>query len=399
MENNRKLIRKSFWSIALFAILCVDNFLKKSINHGFMLGNVVVCCIILLLWLKSRNQHIEKNNSIWPYVLPFSVMAMISMQLIFVNNLNVRLSYYYLLCSACYVLFAKCKDCYGMNDIGFVLKIICLIGCVSIALLTGLNSGVSYRSDAIIDKSGMTLWISLALASSFVDILFRRRVLLNVLLFAFIFLFNLFVVQSKTAMLSIFIALVVLFVCALKEERKLILKMLIPVVCPWIVGILVSPETFLSTSMMVAFNHVTGSNFFHIVDSSRDLVTYEMRDVIEAYAFSKFLSSPLWGLGMGVYANEGGVLGVTECESTYLDFLVEGGLMLFVPMVLVLIRIFYGARKNIVERINQYDNYSTLVFVVVIAICFRWNDFIMPCCFSLLGMCSFMSEKRTGNYG
>ena len=115
--------------------------------------------------------------------------------------------------------------------------------------------------------------------------------------------------------------------------------------------------------MKIAINYVLGSDVLQVDYRSKQFVTFDMRSEINSFTFSLFLQNPWIGIGCGVYQNIA-LLGVSECENTYADIFVEGGILWGIPMCAIMIFILFKSIINIKRKCWVYENYICLAIIV-----------------------------------
>ena len=270
-----------------------------------------------------------------------------------------------------------------LENIGFAVKIMTFLGSISVLMITKGDTTIIWRNQSLIDKGFLTIFFAISLCLCITDIIFKKNIYINIFLFLFYFYLNMFFIQSKTAFVSLGLYLCIIFFLV-KGRYRLYFLLVLAIGC---MIILANSNTLLSGSMANAVNVFFQNDIFSLDASvaKKNMGTFEARELITAYCLILFLKSPLWGIGIGKYSEMGGFMGITECESTYLDMLVEGGLLFFIPVFAnIVIPLIYGIYRLKRGRVVSYV--SVLSCIVV---CFYWNDFLHPFVFALIGICCY----------
>ena len=121
--------------------------------------------------------------------------------------------------------------------------------------------------------------------------------------------------------------------------------------------------------------------------------TYDAREIIDLYCANLFLNNPIYGIGLGNYELISSLpTEVTECENTYFDLLVNGGLLYGGPVIYILLASLIRCCKIIRHLRHNILYYNILGILISIIVCFRWNDFLYANIFMIIGMCYFFCK-------
>ena len=387
------------WSLFFFTLLVVDMVFKIQYagSHGFFFGAILEIILLFLINSKKSAPKLVLNNNKIVHFLVLMVFLcyffMLFCHIITGETVNVRVLYVFFnfLFFLYFAFFTKINN---LDCIGWSIKIVTIIGSLSVLLITKGNTDTAWRGDALIDKGFLTIFFAISFCLCITDVMFRKNVTTNLLLFVFLLYINMFFIQSKTAFVSM---VLYIFIMMFLLKGRIRLYLLIGVtLCS--VLILLNSGFFLSDSMANAINVVLNDEFFSLDAKIQQhhMGTFDMRKMITSYSIMLFLKSPLWGIGIGGFREQGGYLGVTECESSYLDMLVEGGLLYFIPVFLI-ISIPYIRQIYLIKKKQQpsYQSFWTVSVMTCILICFYWNDFLLPFVFGLIGICFYIVFNNT----
>ncbi len=381
------------WYVLFLVILLVDVFKHKIAFHGVFTGNLIEVSFLLAnLKTYVRKLNVEKIKHvilIYSGVICFTLMLLF--QIIAGGYISEQIIYHYLN-FIIFIYFVFFTNTSLLEEIGFVIKILTIAGLCPVLLSSDTYIG-EWRNDAFIDKIYLTGLVAISLCLCITDILFKKNTLMNFIFLFFIFYANMFFVQSKTAFVSLGLYLItILFLSKGRTRNYLLLGLLISIPLLYY-----RSDLFLSDSITNAVNIFFGSNVFNLDAKTQHMYTgtFDIRELIIYASLLTFYSSPLWGIGIGGIVEKGGFYGVMECESTYLDMLVEGGLLYFVPVFLSIIIPFITCIYNIKwKKIPSYQYYWAISILSCIIICFNWNDYLWPIFFALIGICTNLIFNR-----
>lgn len=390
------------WVLIFAVLVFFDILIKHNLEtHGVFLGYIIEVSV-LLIFNQKRCAPKMIVNATKHYLLFFSPLIcfaiMFGFHIIAKEVITDKIVYRCidLVFLLYFIFFSKVNK---LEEIGFSIKLAAIIGSLSVLFVTHGDSLYNWRSDSdtMADKGFLTILYAIVQCLCITDILYKKNIVINMLILFFILYVNMFFVQSKTAFLALFFYFVIIFVLLKGRIRYYML----------IGFVIFSIIVYFNSSFLITDSIANGINVFlgneifsldaHTVEKT--MVTFDMRDVITNYCLILFLKSPLWGIGIGGYAASGGILGVIECESTFLDMLVEGGLLYFVPVVAsIFIPLCVGFYKAKIKGETSYQMLWTMSVLPCIIVCFYWNDFLFPFSFALIGICSYVIFNKNGSY-
>lgn len=291
-----------------------------------------------------------------------------------------------------------CFSNYNITFISSIKKgayIISLLGAVSILSLNGFTSmSGSVRDEMLIDKGFLTVWFSISLCFSFIDSMIKGIKNYSTIMFVFILLVNLVVVQSKTCILAFIVFFGFFIILSKTQIRKRLLRYMIPIFIVYGGLILSNPTEYIPHTFIVAINQVVGSDVIPVYTDKFDMGTYDSRELIDAFCANLFLENPIVGIGLGNYELLPMLpTGVTECENTYFDLLVNGGLLYGAPVIYILLITIVRNVRQIWKSANTIEYYYILGVLVSIIVCFRYNDFLNISIFMFIGTCYYFCKN------
>lgn len=384
-----KHIANHLWHLTIVFMVAIDIIGSAYFETGktYML----FVCLALAFVIKSKSILFNKDI-VFPLVLVLSFCCLLLLQQIFIVHYDTDRQIVFLLYTSILLFYARKGITNEIYTLSLCVKVLSIIGTISVLLITGLHNDVMFREDALIDKGMLTMWYAMLYCITISDILMKRNIILNGLLFVSIFAFNLFIVQSKTATFTACVFVVMVYLLSEKELRKRYKRWLLPILLTLAVAIVMYPDDLLPESMRIATNHIVGTEVFSVDAASKQFNTFYVRQEIDAFTLMLFLEHPLIGIGCGGYKNYA-FLGITECENTYADIFVEGGILWGIPMLLIMGYILYHAIMNVRKKRNVSANYMCLAIIISMIIAFRYNDFVRPFTFIYLGCCYFIVSK------
>lgn len=360
---------------------------------------LVIITITILLSARSYNKHFRIPLKHETLLIPLSLILMLVVQ-----SLTVASSFKHIL--EAFAIFGLMFYFANWNVLKLtsILKIAFInsfLGILSVLYLGGFNQLESQtRENSLIDKGALTLWFSLALCFSFANVLLSKKYkLLSLSAFCFILICNLFVIQSKTCILSFILFFVITFFSTSSTIRKYLLLIVIPALMIFIPLAWNYPEYFIPNTFAIAINQVLGKDILPTTVAKGDLTTYEIRDVIDLYCASLFLENPLAGIGLGQYAELRTLpTETTECENMYFDLLVNGGILYGLPVISTLLTSLVMGIKRIRANKENINYYYILGIVCSFLVCFRWNDFFYASVFVAIGVCYYYVRAKDRDY-
>lgn len=381
---------------AILFVMFADDVIRYFINIGGVILAVICGLFLIQDVLKYRNLFLDKS-SVELKILASIIFIMFAVQLFIMK------AEYRIICQAgvlMFVLFTYSRwRRIELHTIKIGLYILCAIG-ITHALLVGEGNvlTIEERMSMIVDKGSLTMWFSMTLCITFVDIINQKKLWLNIIVFLAILIANLFVIQSKTAIVSFFCFFVLFALTSTGTIRKTMLRLIVPFLFLFICMAYQNPEKYIPHTFAVALNQITGQDVIKIDYGKGDLDTYESRELIDAYCTLLFMENPITGVGLGNYSKmPGHPTDVTECENTYYDLLVEGGILYGGPIIYIIFISLIRIIKNIKRNKGANDvNYKILGIIISIAISFRWNDFLWVSIFLMLGNCYCVSKSVAG---
>ncbi len=391
----KKLLYNQFhnsWILLSSLMILVDFLVKRKFS--FSVGYIIEIAILFLFLTGNKKHRIaiyDKNVNMLFYSGIFCLIIM------FVSHVFAGLIYTYgiifpFIDYFFFLYYAQYSKINCLEDIGFSIKLLTLLGCLHVLVIYMGGNFANWRELALIDKSYLTLFFAVSQALCITDIIFKKHIYMNIFFLIFFTWINSFFVFSKTSFVSLVFLLILLVVLSKGRIRwYMILMLLVGLI------IIINFETLLPRAFANLINVVTNSDvyYFSESDARQRSLTYDVRGDIIGYALSLFYNSPLWGIGIGGYHESGGFLGVLECESSYLDMLVGGGILYFLPVFANMIVPFFLICINIkFKGVNTYQSYWVVSVLASLLICFLWNDFIFPSTFALIGICSYITFDK-----
>lgn len=374
------------WYLFIILIIAIDIIGSAYFETGktYMIFSCVVCA-----YFYRSCQIIFNPTLLYPNLLLGAFIILVFLQKLFLQSSDTSRQIVLLFNTLILLLYAKKGQLSEVSTLGLAIKGLAIIGTISVLLITGLNNDVVYREDALIDKGMLTMWYAMLFAIATVDIINNKQILLNGILLLCVFTFNLFITQSKTAVFSACVFIAIIFFISDSKNKKTFKKWFLLILGILTVAVIMFPNELLPDSMRIAVNRVVGNDVFQVDYRSKQFDTFEMREQIDAFTLSLFLQNPIIGIGIGQY-KEIAFLGVTECENTYADIFVEGGIVWGIPILGVMFAILIKAFINIKRKLHVYENQICLAIVISMLVVFRYNDFVRPFTFLYLGCCYYI---------
>ena len=387
------------WNVLFVFLFLIDGLLRVHVPIGASIYNVVTFSLLLVMFFAVGRKDVSKETPFFPFLMPLAFVLVTETQILCLSHVQLR-SNFGVLVWILALLFFSWKNTINTAFYKYTVHLFSLIGAVSALVVVGGLQPLTLadRSFLLIDKGYLTLFFALSMCMSFFDVANKKHIKTNAFIFVAIFIVNTFVVSSRTAMVALIAFVATMFFLSESRVRKMLAFFLVPILAVYCVLVVLYPEQYISHSMAVAVNQVLGDNVLRVDVDKTNLATYELRALIDARSFEIFLSSPIYGIGMGGFALMGGVDGILECENTYMDILVGGGILLGLPLFFMMIFMTILIVKNIKDNVFFYENYMALSIMLCVIICFRWNDFLLPIVFALMG-CAFYIAKRTRKMG
>lgn len=265
---------------------------------------------------------------------------------------------------------------------------------------------VNLRTYTLVDKPGYTVAYSIApilLANSLFDNTktIAHKVGISICISVELFV-GLFLIQSKTFVLVLFVAGVV--ACLLSRKKSLYWLLFIAgLLC--LLGIFFVGH-FFPNAIPESYRPIVNKIFGLALDfDPMYLKTYSMRSQIAAYAFSLLEGNVMFGIGFGGFAESVIANGVRfgghtilETESSILSFVVEGGFLFFLIWVLCMIFSIYGlSLKYKREFVGQCVTSLPLILLISYSILLAINDFANPLYFIFVAF--FFKWSSSALYG
>lgn len=390
------------WVLLFTVLVFFDMLIKHNLEtHGVFFGYFVEVFLLILFNLKrcAPKLIVIKTQC---YLLFFSALICFTMMFIFhllakeVITDQIVYRYIDLVFLLYFTFFSKINK---LEEIGFAIKIVTIIGSLSVLFVSQGDVLYDWRkdTDTLADKGYLTILFAISQCLCIADIIYKRNIAMNIILLMFFLYINMFFVQSKTAFLSLAFNFIVMFALLRGRFRFYFIIGLLA----FAIIIFFNSSFLLTDSIANGINVFFGSEIFGLDAQTEkySMVTFDMRDMITNYSLLLFLKSPLWGIGIGGYEASGGILGVMECESTFLDMLVEGGLLYFMPIlasiIIPLVVGFYNAK---IKKETSYQLFWVLSVIPCIIVCFYYNDFLFPFPFALIGICSYVVFNKNERY-
>lgn len=371
-----------------------DNVVRSFIDIGGVILAVICGLLLIRDVLKYKNLFLDKPS------VELKILASIII-IMFAVQLFVMKAEYRIIIQASVLMFVLFTYSswrrIELNTIKMGLSILCAIGITQALLVGGGNLlTMEERTSMIVDKGSLTMWFSMILCLTFVDIINQKNLWLNIIVFLVIIIANLFIIQSKTAFVSFFCFIVFMVLASTGMIRKNMLRLIAPFLFLFICIAYQNPGKYIPHTFAVALNQIAEQDVVKINYEKGDLSTYESRELIDAYCTFLFFEKPITGIGLGNYPKMSGrPTDVTECENTYYDLLVEGGILYGGPIIYIIFISLIRTIKNIKNNRSVNDvNYKFLGIIISIAVSFRWNDFLIVPIFLMIGNCYYISSKN-----
>ena len=335
---------------------------------------------------------IRKNGKmrIDPFILlMFSIAVLISVMHV-INDGNVFEEVKSLMYIVTFILLYQCYDKNLWNVLELtisVISIFLIIDAIRAAQLTlsngyGLRNFVHYT---VLDKSYYTLFLSLSWIFSFLYTVNYKNQngqwkKIRIIFLLFVLSVGIIIVQSKV---FLFIVIISCFYVGLNLKKRnklkfisLFLFMMIVFFC-----VLSFCPDYVPDYIYVLINKNFGlfSEYVYNIPIIDKLTsTYVNRSLILNYAFSLFLDHPLWGVGFGQYASFASLntsILATQTESSWLNLLVEGGLIYFINHLFF---VFYLIYKSVKTSRNSFDfvfRTRSLLIIIAYIVLNLFNDY------------------------
>ncbi len=240
----------------------------------------------------------------------------------------------------------------------------------------------------LLDKPVYTLILTLTVVCLLINILERKRSnrkiskYLMILLALFLSGINIVLIQSKLFVLVLTVVFFLLFLFVNKISRKNVFLFFLLVFAGVITCFLIFPK-YVPDYIYIFLNRYLGI-FNNVVSNiqayDRYAATYHYRNAIYMYSFNLFLNNFFVGVGFGNYKkyavlNSLLLNGVIQTESSYMNLLVEGGIIYFSLHMSFLFSLFCKLWKK--QYYNEKTLYSLKMFLLLISyfILNTGNDF------------------------
>ncbi|MCR5678890.1 MAG: O-antigen ligase family protein [Prevotella sp.] len=289
-----------------------------------------------------------------------------------------------------------------LPSFGIIFQVLASLASIDV-LYCALNNGefAYFRDEVFIDKVYITLLYSLSFMFCLMNYFNNRQKILNLAILCFNLFVNVFLVQSKIAIVVFFVSLFIMLIWGVEKKSKEIKKLLYYVGTIIIVVWIAFPDIALPQEIKYAINLLTGSDIFtlEVIESEHSEITYTIRDALWAYALSLFYDNPILGIGIGEFIEHKFVFSkdivVVETESSLINILTEGGLAYF---AIVVFMFFKGIKAAIVKfrEQHQFEYLFCIVYFCSCIIMIIGNDFMDSYFWILMGLImGIVNEKET----
>lgn len=301
-----------------------------------------------------------------------------------------------------FLLFAKYRfineDVVIINSIKIVSVLITLL-----ALYPCIVFGhwEYYRFYILVDKPFFTLFYSICLPICFMQILQRKSLLINICLLLVIFVFNLYVIQSKLTFVSFFVFVIFyLYFYRKYYDLRLLKKYSFLFLLVMLLVIFVKPSLFiLPDTFKELINNIVGGNYYHIEQNINLENTYTIRGDLRKICLNIFYENPFMGIGFGNFDNVARGyqlrLGIEGTESSVLYIMVSGGIWYLATFFFLYLSMLYRCfKKTRIEYNVQEVLLCIAILLPIFIICFA-NEFIDSVFWILIGYCyNVLYSKR-----
>lgn len=357
----------------------------QDIGINSTLVTAFLICVIMLLSIASRGIHdIRFTGLELLLVCASTIMMLVHLAL----GSNAQTEARWLILAVMMVVLSKTTDRSCVHLLGKTLVAVSLVMAIdSIVAAVGLleiGYGVyNARLYTLVDKPAYTITYTLASAYIFIRLasgrkksqksLFGYAICLLMMLVS-----GLLIMQSKTLLITMPIALLISlhYSGVIKKDSRVLLGIVMLVIA--VVAFFAINPGYLPGYVRSVLNEFFG---LHLGEYNSLLdQTYSMRDQISDAAISVFVNSPIIGVGFGEYSHfaasfySGWGFEVDQTESSWLTFLVEGGIVYvgiqFSIIIYILLKLSRRSASTIVE-----EDIVALQFVILFSIANLMNDF------------------------
>lgn len=368
-----EFVEKALLGAFLFEYILLPLVLPDSACS--LLKSVSLLCLALLLPFgknKNRSSLIGMGSAAL-------LLVVICQILLFRNSATIKL----LVNIVLFLLFFRYSSFSLAEFFGGLVKLGGLLALFPVIFFCIKFQNLYYYRDLIdIQKQVLSLFFLLGgLFCAFSAIFDRSK--LSIVLFCLFLFFNLFVVQSKSSLLVLFISLGVVL-CFDKEARKKTKRMLLCLAFGYLVLLLVAPSLAVPDDIRYGINRIFGTELLSSsYERSQEKLsaTYDIRNDLIQNCLSLFNESPVFGIGIGNFAEvsrkSGGIFyGLDQTESEWLGIITEGGVTYLVAISGFLFCCLYKAFK--LYDLNPQNKFglAAFVFVGAYSVMFIFNDFM-----------------------
>lgn len=382
-----------FYNKLIIGLIVGETFIRKYLPiGGVVLIGILTFMLFMILLLSYRGKYSNYSTE-----SAFPLLSLFLLCCIQVAGLSPQLKAIILAWLLFIVVFLfsnyNIVRVSSIKASSYIVSLIGIINCLSIGGFSLLTSDV--REEMLIDKGGLTLWFAIALCISFVHSIAKGLKSFSTVIFVVVLLTNVLVIQSKTSLLAFVIFFIILFVFSEKTIKKKLLRYALPICIVYGALAISNPTEYIPHTFIVAINQIAGSDIIPVYTNKYDTITYNARELIDLYCTNLFLENPIAGIGLGNYELlRSTPTGVTECENTYYDLLVNGGCLYGLPVIYILAITLIRAIRLIVKSKNIMEYYYILATLVAIIVCFRYNDFLHVNVFMFIGICYYFCKNQ-----
>lgn len=390
------------WDLLFIFFLLFTLVINAALGvRGTFVGDIIKFLLLFLVtshYIKHKYPSVKFVNTFFCLVCIFTII-----QFVIFNNLII-LKLFIGVCFFCF--FSVFSNYKHVRCLSLSIKIASIIITLNVFYVCLVHGGVmyfSFREYTWLDKSFYTSIYAFTYVLCLLDIMHNIKKVENFLLLLLCTLTNIFIVQSKTALFTIPITMLIIWFYGSNDVKRNNRKFLKYIILGVLLVLVFFPNIALPDPIKLGINKLLNTNLF-VVDVVGNMEkTYDMRGLIWAFCIDLWMKHPFFGIGIGHYeyyivkADEL-ICDVGEEESSFLQIIVEGGLLYFS----IMFYFFYDSIKKSIHKVktirDYYSFYPLLIYFTYVIIIIG-NDFIDLFFWISCGiMCGALHNVKTQNY-
>lgn len=383
-------MKRNISKVRIFSIcfLIIVNIYGGFFENLIGISRQILLILPIATWILSiildKKIYVRKNH----IVISATLLTICLIQILVFRNYTDAFSML-----AYYSVFLLCGINFRKNDLDITCKTIILISIFMIGeaiyyyiMLRSWGWGTyNVRNFTSAPKEDYTIVLSLAFVYLFLKHIEKKEQGLK--RYAIIGLMilelgvNIIIMQSKTSIIIMILALILIYIRSSKKQKKRIHYICFTTLVAGIM-LMMFGQNYIPDFVYVFLNRYTGlfgNKIANIANYSKYAGTYDQRDSIYGYCFSLIIQHPILGVGFGnfgkysILSSNSLISELTQAESGVLDAFVDGGI--FYGIVYLQI-IFYPIIKGMRAKRMIARNGNTLLMIIAltIIICAFTND-------------------------